>query len=123
MRSVIVVEIFARHGHYKTDVHRGLSLRHVTEPRAVASGLKTQLAQPCEYQANQLTLSLYPARYRSRFCNGASRSITVITNLCQMTTRAVAAVFRGFLSSGEEQYFHCNCGQNLPTDYNLNEDS
>jgi hypothetical protein len=40
----------------------------VSEPRAVASGIKTQ-RRADKFQINSRRLALYPARYRARFCN------------------------------------------------------
>src|SRR5438270_6134607 len=112
MRNVIVVEIFAGHGSYRIPcVVIGLRAELGTVTERVKDSI---CAIVCRLM--RITLSLYPARYRSRFCNGASRSITVITNLRQMTTQAVSVLHRGFLSSGQEQYFHSNCRRNFTTD-------
>ena len=54
----------------REDARRRLLCRAVvTEPRAVASGIGTQLASPSRSDANWSRKSQsYPARYRSRFC-------------------------------------------------------
>jgi hypothetical protein len=44
------------------------TLRIGTEPRAVASGITTQLTRNALEDNQLLRLSLYPARYCSRFC-------------------------------------------------------
>ena len=82
--------------HAANERHANLARPIVTEPRAVATGTKTQQAQAFSYW-----LSVGSGRYRSRFCNDGhtgSRSARVIYDAATLTSDCT--LFRqGYLAS------------------------